>query len=403
MQTTLTPRLSTPVDSDAAATLVRLDRLEAYLRDDSDNETLLAEAFNAALQCAAWSRAEFHLRHGKALHPDSLQWALREADLWLAQSNFDQATIVLRALQAQPDTPAGFRDAVLHDLAFIEFQQRNYGACTALLAGRMQAGDADQESAAGTMSREMVVLWLRALHHAGDLERAVRWTQTLEEQRGLFPQAAGVASLVALDAAHMALASRWSAMALEQASASDRPIEALVAQASLALASTDAAKALDLSEQALLIHPQDGRALSAHAFAQLLAGQPQAALTSFRRALSFMPNHIGTWHGQGWTQLTLHDPQAACTSFEAALALDRNFAENHGALAVALALQKQTEQANKHVQLALRLDSANLSGRFAQAILEGKTSDAQAFEQLARRLLGGEMYEAVMRAVNRRG
>ncbi len=403
MQTTLTPLLSTPVDSDAAATLARLDRLEAYLRDDSDNETLLAEAFNTALQCAAWSRAEFHLRHGQALHPDSLQWALREADLWLAQSNFGQAAIVLRALQAQADSPAGFRDAVLHDLAFIEFQQGNYVACTALLAGRMQAGDADHESAAGTMSPEMVVLWLRALHHAGDLERAVQWTQILEEQRSLSPQAAGVASLVALDAAHMVLASRWSAMALEQASDSDRPIEALVAQASLALASTDAAKALDLSAQALRIHPQDGRALSAHAFAQLLAGQPQAALASFRNALSFMPNHIGTWHGQGWTQLTLHDPQAACTSFEAALALDRNFAENHGALAVALALQKQTEQANKHVQLALRLDSANLSGRFALAILEGKTSDAQAFEQLARRLLGGEMYEAVMGAVNRRG
>jgi len=393
---------------DSAAALARLDRLEEYLQEDSDNETLLAEAFNTALQCAEWPRAEFHLRHGLALYPESLHWRLRDADFWLAQADFGQASIVLKTLQKLPGQQRSFTDAVLQNLAFIEFQSGRYSACAEVLAERLMADIAPAANVQRAPA-EMALLWLRANHHENQLDRAIHWTQAFDREHGLSPQIAGVASLVALDAGDLELADRWSAMVLDPAFSTDRPIEALVTQASLALASTDAAKALSFSAQALRINPQDGRVLSAHAFAQLLGGQPSAALAYFQKAVSVMPNHIGTWHGQGWAQLVLHDLDAAHTSFEAALALDHNFAESHGALAVVLALQNQAEPANAHIQVAQRLDRGNLSGRFAQAILDGETADARAFEQMARRLLGGmpsalgdSLFERVMHASRHR-
>ncbi|HSW18711.1 MAG TPA: tetratricopeptide repeat protein, partial [Ramlibacter sp.] len=101
------------------------------------------------------------------------------------------------------------------------------------------------------------------------------------------------------------------------------------------------------------------------------------------------PSHIGTWHGLGWTQLLLQDLDGARASFETALELDRNFAENHGGLAVILALQKQAQAAREHIELAQRLDRANLSSRYAQALLSGEAQDTQAIQRLAQRLLGG--------------
>jgi Flp pilus assembly protein TadD len=103
-----------------------------------------------------------------------------------------------------------------------------------------------------------------------------------------------------------------------------------------------------------------------------------------------LPDHIGTWHGLGWSQLIQRQMSSARNSFEMALALDRNFAESHGGLAVVLALENNAQGARESAERALRLDPANLSGRFAQAILQGEVSNPQAFESLARRLLSGQ-------------
>lgn len=112
-----------------------------------------------------------------------------------------------------------------------------------------------------------------------------------------------------------------------------------------------------------------------------------AAVTGFQRAISLMPMHIGTWHGQGWTHILRKDLAAARVSFEKALELDRNFAESHGGLAVVLALQGEAEAAKGQLELADRLDGANLSARYAQAVLSGDAQNAEFVQRLAERLL----------------
>jgi len=115
--------------------------------------------------------------------------------------------------------------------------------------------------------------------------------------------------------------------------------------------------------------------------ADLLAGDLPTALAYFDNALATMPGHIGTWHGKAWAQLLSSDLPGAQRSFTSALDLDRNFAESHGGLAVALALQ--------HIERALRLDAFNLSGRHAQAIFGVEIRDLESFQVLAKRLLRG--------------
>ena len=397
----MTDSASTPRPAEApalAALRERLQRLEGYVRQDPYNQSLLIDAFETALRCGEWGRAEVHLRHGQALQSEPLAWALREGDFRLAQHQYAQARDVLEKLSNRPGAPAGFADVVLHNLAYINLRSGNYLACVQQLAPRMesaapanivegQIGEQPIEPA-GLAESALQQLWLRALHHVGELERACSWAREAEQMQRLDPQAAGVASLIALDAAQMELAQRWAAWALSQSALSGPSMEALVTQGSLALGLRDAPRARQLADAALQLNAGDGRAWSVRAFADLLAGDLAQASAHFARALQTMPQHIGTWHGQGWTQLLQKNLAAAQLSFERALALDRNFAESHGALAVILALQRRTQAASEHIELALRLDSSNLSGRYAQALLKGEVQDTNSLQRLAKRLLG---------------
>jgi tetratricopeptide (TPR) repeat protein len=394
------PSLSAAQTQERDAVRQRLDRLEGFLRSDPSNAALRVDVFETALRCGEWGRAEVHLRQGQTQAADALSWALKEGDFWLAQKNHVQAREVLLRLVGIADAPPGFADVVLHNMAYIDFCEGQFPACVQRLAPRLEPGEyppmTDTTSDALIAQRldsaiepALQQLWLRALHHAGELDRATAWLSWAEQTQQLDARAAGVASLIALDNSRIDMAQRWSLAALSSQQPQDRPIEALVTQASLALAAQDAPRATQLADAALQINPGDGRAWSARAFADLLAGDLPRAQTHFHQALQTMPSHIGTWHGLAWTQLLSQDLAAAQASFEQALAMDRNFAESHGGLAVVLAMRGQEAAAREHIELAMRLDRSNLSGQYARALLSGETRDAAAVQRLAKRLLGG--------------
>ena len=363
--------------------LQRLDRLEAYLQTDPHNQRLLADAFETALLANQWERAEFHLRHGQASGLDALHWALRAADLLLAQQRYPEAVLALEPLAEIAEPPEGLMDVVQHNLVYAEFRQGHYAACIRRLATHL----APRSLASHPPASAVQQMWLRALHRENELAQAMAWTTAAEVAGCLDAQAAGIASLVAIDANDFGAAQRWAAMALK-AKSSTPSIEALVAQSSLSLAGRDAVQARQWADAALQLHAQDGRAWSARAFASLLAGDLDTAQADFGHALAHMPGHIGTWHGQAWAQLLQRNLTGAQESFATALGLDRNFAESHGGMAVALALQGQNVAAEEHIERALRLDRGNLSGRYAQAILSGEVQDAQAIQRFAQRVLG---------------
>ena len=58
-------------------------------------------------------------------------------------------------------------------------------------------------------------------------------------------------------------------------------------------------------------------------------------------------------------------------------------------MAIGLALAGQRDPAEHHIELALRLDPASLSARFAQAVLSGALQNPDEFQALAARALRG--------------
>ena len=372
--------MNQPVLKPSAGPLDRLDRLEAYLRDDPQNLVLLADAFETALRAGAVERAEFHLRHGLALKQDAEAWAAREAHWLLAQHRFAEARAGLLRLQAPRDQPLERQALVAHDLAYIDLREGRHAEGAAALQPWLERADL-----AGAPRAAIQALWLRLMHRSGQLDEALQWARTRIEQGTLAPEALGVASLMALDGEDVVASHQWAESALRQHGVCS---EALVARASTALAQRDGRTARELLGHALARNPQDGRTLSALGFCELLERRWEPARAAFEQALAAMPEHIGTWHGLGWTALSAGDTAGARRAFEAALALDRNFAESHGALAVVQALGGETEAARGSIERALRLNPESLAPRSAQAVIDGEASDLAALRRRARRALG---------------
>ncbi|MDQ6683977.1 MAG: hypothetical protein M3Z16_02510, partial [Pseudomonadota bacterium] len=357
----------------------RLDRLEGYLRSDPANESLLADAFVAALAASAWDRAEFHLRHAQALHLQPLVWSLHEAHWLLAQRRWSQARVALLGLGAQLLPGSAEEATVAHDLAYIDWQSGDVLAAIARLAPLLEGGDKPM-----AQPPALQALWVRLLHRAGELERALQWLARSEADGQLDPLAAGVGSLAALDDADFKASLRWAEAALQAGAVTS---EALVARASLAIAEQDVERARALLERALVGNPDDGRIWSAIGFAELLGQRLDAARAAFARAVATMPEHVGTWHGLGWTAIAQQQLEAARAAFARAVELDRNFAESHGGLAVVEALAGETSQARASIGRALGLDRASLSARYAEALLAGDARNVEAVLRLGERLL----------------
>jgi len=359
----------------------RLDRLEDYLRLDPCNCALLAEAFDAALRRGDATRAGRHLRDAQGFGAADAAWRLREAHWLLAVQRIDEARDALRRLAADADVPRSMQPALAQDLAYVALRQGDPALARATLAPHAAAVQPTEP-----LDEGLQVLWLRALHRRGDLDDGAAWSAARWRHGGLAAAAAGVASLIALDAGDFARCDAWSAFALAR---HPHQPEALIGRASVALAGRDAASARPLLEAALRLNRDDGRAWSSLGFCQLLERDLAGARASFDAALRRLPAHIGTWHGAGWTALLRRDLTAAQACFESALALDRNFAESHGGLAVSLAMRGRESSARASIDRAMRLDRANVSARYAQALLDGDARDAGALRRLAERLLAG--------------
>lgn len=369
-------------------TLTRLEQLEKFLLVDPTNLKLRRDTFDAALQMRNWERAAHHLgvaqdqvRTSEQAHA-RLEWALKEGDFWLAQREWLQAKAVLHALSEQPGAPQSFNDAVLHNLAYIELSQNDATACVNRLAPRLEASVQPQPIELPPAGGKLQQLWLRALHSSGQTARALQWAQAAQQVQRLDVLAAAVASTIALDEEALDLALQWSGAALRhweetsstqvrQQGGAHPPLEALVTQAWLALTQRDGARASDLAQRALQVQPNEARAWSAWGYAGLLLGQPPAQVEShFQQAVVLQPDVLDHWSGLAWAQLAQQHTAVAIESLRKALALDAEFAETHGTLALAHAVQGERELATQYLASAKQLDPQCQSAQHAQYLLD---------------------------------
>lgn len=356
-------------------------RLKGYLERDPDNWNLRADLFDALLGSGDWEGARAQLGHALERLPDDAGWLHRQAMLHLAQGQYAEAQGVLESLLARGlDAPA-----IRHNLGYALFGQGRWEAARDVVAPLL----ALTEEGAGAA----LALWLRCQHQLGGLEEGLETLKRFQSERRVSPDAVGVGSLMALDEGLMDEARKLSDGALAE---KRDQLEALATRGTLLLAVQDAKGAQEWFGRALRVNPGDGRSWSGLAFARMLGQDLRGALEAFARAAQAMPEHQGTWIGYGWCQLLIQDPVSARATFERAVEIDRTIAEPHGGLAAALARLGDKAGALTEIEVAFRLDRANLSAHYAQAVLSGEADNPEAFRRFATKLLSDRPVGAVL-------
>lgn len=354
------------------ANRARVDRLLGYLSRDPENLRLRGDLFDASLAAGAFDEAQRQVVWVLTRQPVEPTWRHRLAVLDMARQEWDEARTLLAALEAE-----GLGGPVArYHLAYVDFAQGRIAEAEAQLVQVV-------EQALAEVPQSLAVL-VSCQHRRGAPEEAVA---TFERWQAAAPSAAafGAAGLAALDASAAGPAAAWSTQALRLDPAQP---EAIVTQATLRLGERDAAGASALLAPLLARAPGDGRALSTAALAEMLGSRLPQARTLFERAVAAMPGHIGTWLAYGWCEVFIGDRAAARRAFETGLALDPNFGESHGAVAVIDALEGRRAEAVEGIRRATGLDPRGLSAAYAQAVLDGEAHDPQRFLAMAQRALG---------------
>jgi cytochrome c-type biogenesis protein CcmH/NrfG len=133
--------------------------------------------------------------------------------------------------------------------------------------------------------------------------------------------------------------------------------------------------------------PNNCRGWLGLALVQLYRGQHVDSIASFKRALHFMPRHVGVIVAMGWAHFTNKDFVAAEGTFRHAITIERNFGEAHGGLASALVLQNRQEEARREVAIARKLDPQGFGLVYARSVLMAMEGRRQQGEDYMARAL----------------
>lgn len=332
----------------------RVERLRSFIDRDPENVELAIDLVrSAAAEQGALNALDIETSLNRSVldHPE---YANAVGLMLLEAGEPQRAEPYLQKVRA---TVAG-NPGVNYNLAFALMQQHKFVDAIA---------EIDSVIDDWLQCTPLMLLKARCHHHVEDFPAAEEAAVSFLEQHPDHLEATGLLSLVLVDAGR-----HEEALALSNKVLSERPdqLEALLAQANASIASADYVSAADALAAARERFPDIGRVQVLLGQLNLLQAQHDEALQSFRAATELMPQHIGSWHLLAWCQLLLNDIDSACDGFMTALAIDRNFSESHGGLAVAQFLQGNFAQAQESADLALRLDRHSLSGLYAQSLLD---------------------------------
>jgi Flp pilus assembly protein TadD len=361
-----TNRIASPEAGD------KLAKILSYLAVDPANRHLLAAAIDAYLSLGQNEDAARCARAALTFHPKDPFFRHRYGNVLIAQDKLTEAEQVLIALHAEVADMN-----IARNLAYIYFRQKKY----------TEAGDTllPYIDVPG-VSPAIATLLLRCLHHSGKVKQALEIVWRRLDDFSADPEFLAVASLLCLDGGQPEEAKKFSDAAQAEGS---HPIEALVTGGTVALGHGDVEAANAQFTKALEINPADGRTWSGLGLASLLKQDIAGAMEQLKYATTCMPQHIGTWHALAWCKIVTRDVDGAEAIYQKVLAMDRNFGESHGGMAVVAALKGNHAVAKKYIEVALRLDPRGLSARYAQMIMSGEVKDAVQFRQWITQIMFG--------------
>jgi Flp pilus assembly protein TadD len=354
------------VQAQQSDTASRLQRLSGYLERDPENPGLLADAASAAFAEKEFGRAEELLDRLERLAPPLPPELLNLRGLAaIHERRFDDAVVAFGALRT-----AGQGDpAIAFNLAWSHAMLNQFESALDLL---------DDEVVA--VSPRAPALKIQMLQHLDRYDEALAVGEALAER---FPDNGplmGALATLAMDAGKADLARDYAARA------GDDP-EALAARGVLALETEDLAGAEAMLDQSIAARANNPRAWVGKGLARLAAGDAAAGAAAIDHGAEQFGDHIGSWIASGWAHFVAGNLDQARTSFDRALAIDPNFGETHGALAVLDLLGGDAVSARRRTDTALRLDRTAFGGILAKTMLLDAAGDAQAAQALRERAL----------------
>ena len=349
------------IDTAAAS---RLARLLSYLEMDKNNLALLADAAETAVTAdrAEVARQCLDRYAAQATLPPALRNL--EGIIALSECQFDAAADHFSLLRLEAGDAAPLRLNQAYALAMAD----RHAEAAPLL-----------DAAAVAASPRGPALKVQVLHHLGDLELAMTEGLALAERYPDDQALMGALATLAMDADDIERASMWAARA------PDSP-QGLAALGMFALDSQDADQAAALFDRALALQPDSARATIGKGLAELARGNAAAGADALEAGAARFGSHLGSWIGAAWARLIAGDPERAMALFERAEALDGNFPEVHGGLAVLAVLRNDKLEAQRRAEIALRLDRESLGGTLANILLlqaDGNTDQARRIFELA--------------------
>ena len=347
-----------------------IERHESYIRADPHNALLWVTLGDLYHRAGKLEEALASFERSQIEAPDSPAAKSRIASVRISQHRFADAERVLGELaSAEPDQPA-----LLYNLGLAQFYQDKH---------REAQASFDRALALGLKTRDNLAYLTRSLHHLGKMREAIgSCEQWLAQAPG--DEAKGYLALLEMDDGNMA---RAHELAQDVLARDSENLHASTVVGSYSVEQQDMEVAERLFGRILERQPQNGRAWLGMGLVRLYQQKHADAIGALTEAVRLMPDNSGTIVALGWAKLASRDARAAERTFREAVAVDRNFAEAHGGLASALALQGRADEAQQEVKLAYGLDRMNFGGAFAQTVLFKIRGNTEAATQLLTRLL----------------
>jgi tetratricopeptide (TPR) repeat protein len=327
-------------------------RYESYVKADAQNPLLwlnLGELYHRVS------------RHDEAIacferclkdHPQYASARGHMARVMISQHRFTEAEQLLQGLLSAEDPDP----TILYNLGLCRYYQRRWPDAETCFARAQQLGVA---------TPDCLAYLARCRHYAGDLPQATalcqQWIDAARDAQSL-----GYMALLQMDQGNMAEAHRIAREVLAQAPANTHA--GLVA-GTASIETQDIELACQHFERILAREPDNARAWLGVGLARLYQQRHQDSIQALQKALEFIPESVGIAVTLGWARLASRDVVGAEREFRRSIDIDHNFAEAHGGLASALALQSQVEEAQSAIRRAHRLDAHGFGAAFARTVL----------------------------------
>ncbi len=350
-----------------------ITRYESYVRADAQNPLLwlnLGELYHRVS------------RHDEAIacferclndHPQFSGARGHLARVFISQHRFTDAEKVLEGILASGDQDPN----LLYNLGLSVYYQRRWPEAEVYFLRAQQAG---------VTTPDCYAYLARCRHYAGDLQQAVKlcqqWIDTARDAQSL-----GYMALLQMDQGDMENAHRIARQVLAE---SPDNTHASIVAGTASIEAQEIESACSHFEQVLAREPDNARAWLGVGLARLYQQRHKEAVVALDKAAQLIPDSVGIAVTLGWAQLSSRDANTAERTFRRAVDIDRNFAEAHGGLAAALALQARVDEAQQAIRRAQRLDARGFGAAFARTVV----LKLQGQHQAATDLLAGVLQQS---------